>query len=174
MKKDIFVWQFICFTFVCMLGTILHFLYSWIPFLPIASVSSINESTFEHIKILFFPMLLFAIIQRPFFQDDFKGFWCVKLKGILLGIVLIPTLFYTLTGIFGTLYGWVNVLIFFVSAFISSIYEGKLFKENKPCKCNILAFITLCLIAIVFILFTYFPPKIPLFLDPLTKTYGIN
>ncbi len=174
MKRDIFLWQFSAFTFVCVIGSLLHFAYSWTNFTPLAIISSVNESTFEHIKILFFPMFIYAIIEWFYFKDYYKGFWCVKLKGITLGIILIPTLFYTLTGIFGTLKGFLNILIFFISALIPSIYEGKLLKENKSCKFEFLAFIIICLMAILFALFTFFTPKIPLFLDPITKTYGIS
>ncbi len=174
MKRDIFLWQFFAFTFICVIGSLLHFVYLWTNFTLFAVVSSVNESTFEHMKILFYPMFIFAIFEWFFFKDYYKGFWCVKLKGIFLGIILIPTLFYTLTGVFGTLKGWVNILIFFFSAFVACFYEGKLLKENKPCKFNLLAFISLCLTAILFSIFTFFPPEIPLFLDPLTKTYGIQ
>ena len=174
MKRDIFLWQFISFTFACVIGSLLHFVYSWTNFTPLAIISSVNESTFEHIKILFFPTFIFAIFQWFYFKDYYKGFWCVKLKGVFLGTILIPILFYTLTGIFGTLNGFINILLFFISALIPSIYEGKLLKENKPCKFGVLAFITLCLMAVLFSLFTFFSPKIPLFLDPITKTYGIQ
>ena len=173
MKRDIFVWQFFAFTFIFVIGSLLHFLYTWTNFTPLAVISSVNESTFEHIKILFVPTFLFACFEWFFFKDYYKGFWCVKLKGAILGILLIPTLFYTLTGIFGTLYGWVNILIFFFSALILSFYESRLLKENKPCKYQLLAFISLLLIMVLFALFTFFPPKIPLFLDPITNSYGI-
>ncbi len=174
MKKDVNLWQFTAFTFICALGSFLHFLYEWTNFTPFAVFSSVNESTFEHIKILFFPAFIFAIIEWFFFKDYYKGFWCVKLKGIFLGIILIPTLFYTLSGIFGRLYDFINILIFFASAFASSAYEGKLLSKNEPCKHSTLAFITLCITAVLFGLLTFFPPKIPLFLDPITKTYGIK
>ncbi len=174
MKKDIFLWQFFAFTFICAVGSLLHFVYEWTNFTPFALISSVNESTFEHMKILFYPAFIFAIIEWLFFKNYYKGFWCVKLKGIILGVILIPVLFYTLTGIFGTLKGWVNILIFFFSAFFACFYEYKLFKVNNEYSLNLLAFITLCLMGVSFSLFTFFPIKIPLFLDPITKIYGIN
>ena len=45
-------------------------------------------------KLLFWPLFLFALVQRLFFKDQ-ENFWCVKLAGILLGLALIPVLFYT-------------------------------------------------------------------------------
>ena len=130
MKKSIELWQFGGFTFVCVLGTILHFLYDWTNVSFVSFLSSVNESTFEHMKILFFPMLIFAVLESFFFKKEYSNYWSTKLKGILIGLILIPTLFYTLGGIFGTLSGWVNVLIFFISPAISYKRETKSFDNG--------------------------------------------
>lgn len=51
----------VLFTFV--LGTLFHFTYKWSgENQAVALFSSINESTWEHLKLLFFPMLLTTII----------------------------------------------------------------------------------------------------------------
>ena len=39
-------------------------------------------------------LFLIALVQRLFFKDQ-ENYWCVKLAEILLGLVLIPVLFYT-------------------------------------------------------------------------------
>lgn len=174
MKKDIGIWQFSGIVIVFALGTLFHFLYSLTNFIWLAPISSVNESTFEHMKILFFPMLFFTIFQSLFFKKYYNNFWTIKLKGTILGVLLIPILFYTLTGTFGTLKGFINILIFFFSILIAFLYETKLLKENKvSTKTEIFSKITFIVLAVLFILFTFYPPKIPLFLDPIYKTYGI-
>ena len=175
MKRDIFLWQFFGTTFTCVLGTLLHFTYEFFPNNFIALFSSVNESTYEHLKLIFFPMFLFSIVESFFFNKHYNGFWCIKFKGILIGLILIPTLFYTLIGIFGILYGYINILIFFVSVIVSYLYEYFQFKKQPINKSKGFIYILLLiLIAISFFIFTFYPPKIPLFLDPLTKSYGIN
>jgi hypothetical protein len=82
-------------------GTILHFLYDWSGKSRLVAVfSGVNESTWEHMKLLFWPMFLFAIAESFFFKDV-ADFWCIKLKGTLLGLALIPIIFYTYNGVVG-------------------------------------------------------------------------
>ena len=174
MKKSINLWQFLGFAVTSFGGTVLHFLYDWTGQSKISAFfSGVNESTWEHIKLLFWPMFLYAIVQSFFFKE-YEGFWCVKLKGIMLGIGLIPIIFYTYNGVIGKSPDWLNISIFFVCAAISYIYETKLFKADKTkCKYSKLAFALLCVIALLFIIFTFVTPEIAIFKDPLTETFGI-
>ena len=78
MKPNISLWQFAGFSLSSLFGTILHFLYDWTDkSLLIAPFSGVNESTWEHMKLLFFPLFIFALIQSRFFKD-YKNFWCIK------------------------------------------------------------------------------------------------
>ncbi len=174
MKQSIGLWQLIGFAVTSLGGTILHFLYDWLgEAVWIAPFSGVNESTWEHMKLLFWPMLLFAIAQSFFFGDR-KDFWCVKLRGTLLGLALIPVLFYTYNGVIGKSPDWLNIAIFFVSAAIAYIYETRLFNSEKlRCRSPKSAITALCVIALLFVLFTFKTPALGIFKDPLTGTYGI-
>ena len=166
MKRSIELWQFFGFGVTSLLGTVLHFLYDWLgKAWWIAPFSGINESTWEHMKLLFWPMLIFAIAESFFFRDR-EDFWCVKLRGILLGLLLIPVIFYTYNGIIGKSPDWVNIAIFFVAAAVSYIYETRMLKDApRPCS-SPLAISALILVAILFILFTFKTPTIGIFIDP--------
>jgi len=174
MKRNIGLWQLMGFAVTSLGGTILHFLYDWLGEARwVAPFSGVNESTWEHMKLLFWPMLIFAVVESFFFRD-YKNFWCVKLRGILLGLILIPVLFYTYNGIIGKSPDWLNIVIFFISAAISYIYENRLFNAEKVCfKEQKLSVAVLILIAVLFVIFTFATPKIGIFKDPLTGTYGI-
>ncbi|MBE6531713.1 MAG: hypothetical protein E7679_06490 [Ruminococcaceae bacterium] len=174
MKQSIGLWQLIGFAVTSLGGTILHFLYDWLgEAVWIAPFSGVNESTWEHMKLLFWPMLLFAIAQSFFFGDR-KDFWCVKLRGTLLGLAMIPVLFYTYNGVIGKSPDWLNIAIFFVSAAIAYIYETRLFNSEKlRCRSPKSAITALCVIALLFVLFTFKTPALGIFKDPLTGTYGI-
>ena len=70
MNRSIPLWQFWGFAAVSLGGTLLHYLYDWTnQSLPAAPFSGVNESTWEHMKLLFFPMFLFALVQSFFFRD---------------------------------------------------------------------------------------------------------
>lgn len=174
MKRSIGLWQFFGFAVTSLGGTILHFLYDWLGEAAwIAPFSGINESTWEHMKLLFWPMLIFATVQSFFFGDR-EDFWCVKLRGILLGLVLIPVIFYTYNGVIGRSPDWINIAIFFISDAISYLYETKLFNgKGIPCRYKKIAIAALCVIAVLFVIFTFKTPEINIFKDPLTGTYGI-
>ncbi len=179
MKKwfsdGISLWQLAGFAVVSFLGTLLHFLYDWTNGNVIAAlISGVNESTWEHMKLLFFPMLLFAGIQSRFVTKEYPAFWCIKLRGVLLGLALIPILFYTLGGCFGPTPDFVNIGIFFVAAAAAFLYETNQFRKGSTrCAAPKLALLVLCLIAIAFWSFTFLPPRIPLFSDPIGGGFGI-
>lgn len=175
MKRDISLWQFVGFVFTGLFGTLLHFLYDWTnQSVLIAPFSGINESTWEHMKLLYFPLLIFALIQSRFFKEQ-ENFWCVKLIGILIGLFSIPIIFYTYNGMFGKSPDWLNITIFFISAALAFIIETRLFKKNRlQCRYPSVAFAAICLIGILFVVFTFITPQIPLFKDPLTGAYGLN
>lgn len=175
MKKDISLWQYSGFVFTAVFGTLLHFLYDWTGGSVLAApFSAVNESTWEHMKLLYFPMFVFALIQSRFFRER-KDYWCVKLAGIMMGLVLIPILFYTLNGVFGKTPDWVNIAIFFVSAAVAFIVETRLFKKDSiNCSAALLAVAVIILIGVLFVIFTFATPQIPLFRDPISGSYGIG
>ena len=173
-ERSIGLWQLMGFAVTSFLGTVLHFLYDWLGgAVWVAPLSGVNESTWEHMKLLFWPMFLYAIVQSFFFRNR-EDFWCVKLRGTLLGLGLIPVLFYTYNGVIGKSPDWINIAIFFVSAAAAYWYEAKrLQKENTVCKHSKLAIALLGAIAVCFILFTFATPRLGIFQDPLTGGYGI-
>ena len=173
MKQRSIFWQTAGFALVTFGGTILHFLYDWTGESSLISpFSGVNESTWEHMKLLFWPLFLFALVQQLFFRDQ-GNYWCVKLAEILLGLVLIPVLFYTYNGVFGKSPDWVNIAIFYITALLVFLFEWWAFQKDRlHCKYPVLAFAAICLIGAAFVVFTFAPPQIPLFQDPITGTYG--
>lgn len=174
MKRSIELWQLMGFAVTSLGGTILHFLYDWLgEALWVAPFSGVNESTWEHMKLLFWPMFIFAIVQSFFFKDR-NDFWCIKLRGILLGIILIPVIFYTYNGVIEKSPDWLNITIFFVSAAIAYIFETRGFNSGAlSCRSKKWAIAVLGVITLLFVAFTFMTPEIGIFKDPLTGIYGI-
>ena len=174
MKRSFSLSQFVGFAVTSMVGTLLHYFYNFSgKSLWAAPFSGVNESTWEHMKLLFFPLFGYALLQRLFFKES-DSFWCIKLRGTLLGLILIPVLFYTYNGAFGKSPDWFNIVIFFLSAAIVYLWETHAyFKDTIYCKRSAPSFGLLCLIGVLFVLFTFYPPALPLFRDPIDNTYGI-
>ena len=162
------------FMFTGILGTLLHFAFEWTGNSVIAAlVSAVNESIWEHTKLLFYPMVLFALIQYKVWGREVADFWCIKLVGILAGLILIPVLYYTYSGILGISADWFNITIFFIAAAAAYFLETKLFQRDHSCRIPAWAAIAvLCVLAAVYTVLTFYPPEIPFFRDPVTGTYG--
>ena len=176
MKKSISYRQMMGFLFTSVLGTFLHFLFDLTGgSLPAALVSAVNESIWEHMKLLFYPMVLFALVEYRTWEKEKTGFWCVKLKGILLGLVLIPVLYYTYTGILGVSADWFNISIFFLAAGIAYRWETGALQRESVCRIPTrMAVTALILLALIFTVLTFLPPEIPFFRDPVTGSYGFE
>ena len=176
-KKKILRFQIFSVIFTWILGTILHFLYEWSGDNKIiASFSAVNESTWEHLKLVFFPMLVTTIIGFFVIGKDNNKFWCAKTLGIILAMSFIVVFFYTYTGIIGTNFAILDIGSFFVAVILGEYIAYKIMtNEEYKLKCNKrIAVIGLICILLCFIIFTYLPPHIGLFKDPISNGYGIQ
>ena len=174
MKRTVWLWELFGFAFVSIGGTLLHFLYDWLGgALWIAPFSGVNESTWEHMKLIFWPMLIYAVFQSFFFRD-YDKFWCIKLRGALIAWGLIPIIFYTYNGVIGKSPDFINIAIFFISALFAFIYELRAFnKDSIRCKSERAALAVLLFIALLFVIFTFNTPRIDIFKDPISGSFGI-
>ena len=163
MKKSISFWQMIGFVVTGIGGTLLHFLYDWTGQNPlVGAFAAVNESIWEHMKLLFFPMLVFAVFEYFGVGILYPNFWCGKLLGAVLGLVTIPAVYYTYTGALGVSADWFNIAIFYLVAAMVFWTETKLLQGGKLRQCR-LAPLVLLGIGVLFIMLTYNPPSLPLF-----------
>lgn len=153
--------------FVSVLGTILHFAYARSGnsfflglFVPI------NESIWEHTKLLFFPMLFFSFYASKKLKEDFPCIDSGLSFGILLGTFLIPVLFYTYSGALGFSIANFNIATFYISVCLAFFSAYKLTLSCKMEKYETLLSFLLILMTFLFIIFTVLPPNISLFIAP--------
>ena len=174
MKREINLYLLGGFVFTSLVGTLFHFAYEWSGNnIIVAAVSAVNESTAEHLKIFFFPTFIFGIFEYLKYGKEIGCFWKIKLEGILLGMLFITAFFYTYKGIVGHNIDFLNILDFFLGAAVCYIWQKLRFRNNRKNCREFVWFGITCLIAAAFIYFTYNPPVIGLFEDPITLEYGI-
>ena len=162
-KMSLFKFEIFSTIFILVLGTLLHFTYEWSNnnwF--VGTFSAVNESVWEHLKLLFFPMLITTIIGSLYFKDEYPTYLCSKAKGIILSLLFIVVFFYTYTGILGY-----NVALLDIGSFIAAVILGECYSYKNivyqySCN-NLISGIILVLLTISFVLFTFFPPNIGLF-----------
>lgn len=171
MKKSFLKFQIASAIFVIILGTILHFTYEWSGENRIVGIlSAVNESTWEHLKLIFYPMLITTIVGNYLFGEKVI---CAKTIGVIIAMLFTITAFYTYTGIIGTNYAFLNIATFVISAILVEYVAYKIVTKNISCNL-VISIIALIALLISFITFTYNPPKINLFKDPITGMYGIS
>lgn len=159
---------------VFLLGTLLHFTYDLSNGNKIIALfSAVNESTWEHLKLIFFPMLITTIIGYFIIGKDIKNYWCSKTKGIIVAILFTIIFFYTYTGILGKNIAFIDISSFFIAVIIGEFVSYLLMINNFKCN-DLIAKIILLILIICFIIFTFVTPQIGLFKDPITGIYGIK
>ena len=177
MRKQLFFWELAGFLVTGALGSLLHFVYQWSGENQVAAAfSAVNESTWEHMKLLFWPMLLWAGAERAVLGGYSRGFWPAKALGTLLGLALIPALYYTYTGALDVSVMWVDIAIFFVAAAAAFLAETRMLARDWRCRggTRASALVLLLLLSAAFVLCTFVPPRFPLFRDPVTGFYGLG
>lgn len=133
----------------------------------------VNESVWEHLKFMFFPFLLWWLIIYNSNCD--KGIFIVSAAASLIAAPLaVVLLFYAYTGAFGIESVLIDILLVFICYFIALCLASHLLNYSDPGKTAvIIAIISVAVIFVAFIVFTFNPPKLPIFYDTVTNTYGI-
>ena len=173
MGKRLFYWELAGALFTAALGTLLHFVYDWSGgWGAAAAFSAVNESTWEHMKLLFFPSFLYFLLEYQKYSSSSKDLLTARTLGLFCGLAFIPVSFYTYTGVIGKGFFPVDIAIFAVSVFLT-FYASTRFLAHPLKLTTFTAFLLLFALLAAFLTFTFFPPHIQLFLDPVDFTYGI-
>ena len=167
-------WQIITVIICIILGILLHFAYEWSGENMIVGLfSAINESTWEHLKLVFYPMLLMALIGSFVIGRKSYNYWFAQALGILTAILFTIIFFYTYTGIIGTNYAWLNIGTFIMAVLLGGFVTYKMLTARKIYDAEVISILFLLILLFNFMLYTFNPPQIQLFEDPVTGSYGI-
>lgn len=175
MKTSIFTWELSGIVVIFLSGSVFHFLFAWLgEWPPAALISAVNESVWEHLKLAFWPGLIYGLIESPFLRAKTKNFWVAKTCGLFTMPVIIVSVFYGYTALTGSHILWLDIALFALAVIAGQMISFVLMLRQpfRP-KTRIVASVTLVLMIVVFSLFSYFPPRWPLFRDSSTGQYGI-
>ena len=175
MMKKFIKYEIIGFVFVCIIGTVGHFLYKWSGQAIIVGLFfPVNESIWEHLKLLFFPFLLYSLFEYKKICQDRENFCLGKYVAVLSGMLTILSIHYITKGALGNRIEWVDIVSFFVGTAVAYLISYAVISNNLFVKIPKWVAITLWITKIAeFIIFTFMPPFIPLFQDPVNSTFGI-
>jgi len=175
-RKVVLAWELAGIVLISLVGTSLHFVFAWTGYWrPAGLIAAVNESTWEHFKMAFWPALFYAFLEYPFLRNKTRNFWVAKCAAFLTMPLVTLLLFYGYTAITGHHYLFADVIIFFLSVVAGQLVSYRILTSgettNRPIHGLALAIIALLVLA--FSLLSYYPPRSFLFRHPETGEYGI-
>lgn len=158
-----------CFILACILGTISHFFYDWSgQNYLVGLIFPKNESTWEHLKLIFFPILFVSVLEYLFMKARTQNYIGAKLLSTLIGMIVTIIVFYTYQGILGYNIEAVNIAIYFLAMSCAYLFSYHTIKKDIRLYFSEFAYyIYFWCIGLLFIYFSVFPPNIGLFQSPL-------
>lgn len=165
MEKRLFFWELGGAVFALIVGSLLHFTYAWSGNSAlVGAFSAVNESVWEHMKLLFVPMFVESFIHAAALGRAYPNFFAARAVAVLWGLLLIPTLFYTYTGICGTHVLWADIAVFVLAVLGAFALEFFLLQRGRCTAfwAQLLGMAVLWGLAFAFVWCTFCPPSIAL------------
>lgn len=172
-------WIVIGIPILFIVGSLFHFAYEWSGELWIVGIfAPVNESIWEHLKMAYWPTLIWWIIgyyricKRHKISEAQWFFPCMV--SVYVSPLVITAFYYTYTGAFG-----IESVILDIFSLLLGIAIGQLLALHIYNYANLrhtalyLSIALIFILALAFTVFTFSPPHLPLFLDQSTGTYGI-
>lgn len=160
--------------FLFLLSFLWHFMYDWFPNTIFALVFPVNESIWEHMKIIYYCLLMGIILEFVLCKKNnikINNFYIEAMVKSLLGVI-----FYLI--IFIPLYLWlgesmvISIGLMLVT-YIFMEFIGFKILTGEEMNINILPVIIIALGCIMFVILTFYPLHNFLFFDEVKFGYGI-
>lgn len=159
---------------IFLLGFLVHNIYSWFPSF-ITTIFPVNESLYEHIKLIFLSPIIIGLIRYFFFDKNkkYNNYFFSLYLSIMANIVIFYALFLPFYYRFGENLV-VTLIIYFISILISQYLNYLILTKTKNSSLlNIIGIVLLITNYLILLYFTYNPLKIDFFFDSNKEIYGI-
>jgi hypothetical protein len=179
MKKQIQLWEIGGFFFIGLIGAALHFTFELSNFsnMVVAFFSAVNESTWEHLKMVFWPGVVFSLIEYSYIRDQVNNFLVAKAVSLFVMPLVIAIGWYGYTPFTQRSVFKLDLVLFYLAVLIGQMISYKILtREPLSKRATRLSAAGLVVMLVAFSTFTFYPPEIFLFenfdlLD--TGQYGI-
>ena len=145
-------------------GCTLHFLYDLWPVRLAGFIAPVNESVWEHLKLLYWPFLAAAFLMNRKSRNR-RHSW----NGYLLALVLMPLLLlgghYTLSAGFGLEATWMDISLYFLALAIGFAVAFHLEKAHIRPWITGVWILAVGIYGAALVLFTLAPPYYPIFME---------
>ena len=169
LRRTVLRWEIAGWLVVFFVGSFFHFIFELSGFSTIvAPFGSVNESTWEHLKLFYWPGLAFAIAQHAYLRHRVNNFWVAKAVSAVMIPASVAFLFYAYIGVVipidgkGTFLGTIVITAIAVTLGQVAAYRI-LVDEPYGERARRIAIAILVLMGVAFVVFTWAPPRIFLF-----------
>lgn len=155
---------------IFLICSLFHFSYDIFPNFITSLFFPVNESIWEHLKLIFTSTTIFSLISNFYYHDKnlyFKTYIRVMATIFILLILYLPTYYLLGENLIITL------IILFISILLSEIISSKISTKKRYSYLNEISIFLLIINFIIFGILTYYPIHAFLWKDPQTKSYGI-
>ncbi|MEA3345201.1 MAG: DUF6512 family protein [Chloroflexota bacterium] len=168
-------WELLGIPLIFLAGSTLHFVFAWCGRAPfVAPFAAVNESTREHLKLAFWPSVIYAAVEYIAFGRKTPSFAVAKSVGILIMPLCVVVLFYGYKVLLGHHLVWLDILIFLVAVSAGQMAAYLLMSTGRRHERWVwIGLLAVALLGVCFALFTFRPPHLPVFRDSVTGKYGI-
>ena len=168
-------WKIISIVGIFLVSALLHFIYDWFPNFFTSLFFPVNESIWEHNKIIVGSFLILAIIEKIYYKKRKNVIFAEVISALvcmtLVMLIFTPVYLYILKANDNMI---VTFAIFIIAITISQIVSYHLLQKEYYPRLEELGVILFVIFFLINIIFTYYPPKFAIFYDYTNQIYGLK
>ena len=152
----------LCYLAAAALGVLLHFLFKWFPGPVTALISPVRESIWEHVKLVYFPLLAVSLYMGRGGSGLGRAPWLLSLT---VACVVTPCLGYVYHVILRGEAVLVDLILYFFMLALGLLLPQALWPLCTRPETEKAAWVFTALLGALIVWFTFFPPDTALFAE---------
>lgn len=152
----------VAFAIATVAGACLHFVHALAPNVITALFSPVNESIWEHMKILYWPLLVSMLVLTRGGEKGSKGPWALGILISVFGMLAVGYVYHIVMGGNSLAVDIILYVVMMALAFV--LANGALDRPGVRAKSDLLVLLVVAL-GCAMVLFTFLPPDMALFTD---------
>ena len=152
----------LCYFAAAALGVLLHFLFTWFPNPVTALISPVRESVWEHVKLIFFPLLAASLYMGRGGNSFGRAPWLLSLVVACAVMLCVGYVYHIILRGEAVL---VDVILYLFSLALGFLLPKTLWPLCGQPGVEKAAWALTALLGALIVWFTFFPPETALFAD---------
>ena len=152
----------LCYFAAAALGVLLHFLFEWFPNPVLALISPVRESIWEHVKLIYYPLLAVSLYMGRGGNGTGRAPWLLSLAA---ACAVLPCAGYVYHIAFRGEAGIVDLILYFFALALGFLLPKVFWPLCGQWGVEKAAWALTALLGALIVWFTFFPPDTALFAD---------